>query len=150
MHQTNCPLCIRTPENELWHNAKLRVIDADDPAFPGFTRVIWNDHVAEMTDLESVDRQYLMEAVWIVENTLRNELMPLKVNIAQFGNYVPHLHWHIIPRWPLDTHFPDAVWAAPRERTPEQLLAWDVFREQLLEQLPAYHTALRISLNTLG
>jgi diadenosine tetraphosphate (Ap4A) HIT family hydrolase len=30
------------------------------------------------------------------------------------GNQVPHLHWHVIPRFADDAHFPDAIWAAPR------------------------------------
>jgi len=27
------------------------------------------------------------------------------------GNVVPHVHWHVIPRYLDDTHFPDTVWA---------------------------------------
>jgi len=150
MPPDTCPLCLRRDgAAEIWNDTQLRVIDAGDPAYPGFTRVIWNDHVSEMTDLDAAQRRHLMDAVWLVEATLRNEMMPLKVNVAQLGNQVPHLHWHVIPRWPLDTHFPDAVWAVPRERSAEQLLAWDVFREQQENLVPAYHAALRAALATL-
>jgi diadenosine tetraphosphate (Ap4A) HIT family hydrolase len=27
---------------------------------------------------------------------------------------VPHLHWHVIPRFADDAHFPDPVWASRR------------------------------------
>jgi diadenosine tetraphosphate (Ap4A) HIT family hydrolase len=38
-------------------------------------------------------------------------MQPLKVNVASLGNVVPHLHWHIIPRYADDAHFPAPVWA---------------------------------------
>ena len=34
----------------LWRDAALRVVLVDDSEYPGFLRVIWNDHVPEMTD----------------------------------------------------------------------------------------------------
>jgi diadenosine tetraphosphate (Ap4A) HIT family hydrolase len=46
---------------------------------------------------------------------LRRLLQPTKVNLASLGNQVPHLHWHVIPRFADDAHFPDPVWA-PRRR----------------------------------
>jgi len=85
--------------------------------------VILNRHVSEMTDLPPEERQSLMAAVWAVEEVLRAELAPDKINLASLGNVVPHLHWHIIPRWRDDMHFPAPIWAqATREarvRTPD-------------------------------
>jgi len=40
--------------------------------------------------------------------------MPHKVNLASLGNVVPHVHWHVIPRFLDDRHYPDPVWTAPR------------------------------------
>jgi len=108
-----CPLCLETGERLLWRDARLRVIDASDEHYPGFTRVIWQAHVAEMTDLSPVDRAHLMAVVWTVEQGQRAVLSPDKINLASLGNYVPHLHWHVIPRWREDRHYPDAVWATP-------------------------------------
>ena len=78
--------------------------------YPDFCRVIWTDHVREMTDLPPVDRQYLMVVVLTVEEVLRLLLNPDKINLASFGNVVPHLHWHVIPRWLDDKHFPEPIW----------------------------------------
>ena len=150
MNSTSCPLCLPTPSPiEIWRSERLRVIGVPDSGFPGYTRVIWNDHVTEMTDLHPPTREHLMNAVWVVETVMRKELVPLKVNLAQFGNQVPHLHWHVIPRWPLDTHFPDAVWAEPQQRNTEQQLAWQGFTEQQQRLLPTYHAALRLALDAL-
>lgn len=47
----DCPLCDGHGETVLYRNAFLRVINAQDPDYPAFTRVILNRHVQEMTDL---------------------------------------------------------------------------------------------------
>jgi diadenosine tetraphosphate (Ap4A) HIT family hydrolase len=38
---------------------------------------------------------------------------PDKVNPASLGNVVPHLHWHVIPRYLDDGHFPRPICAQP-------------------------------------
>jgi diadenosine tetraphosphate (Ap4A) HIT family hydrolase len=53
-----------------------------------------------------------MAVVFATEEILRETLQPAKINLASLGNQVPHLHWHIIPRFTDDAHFPDPVWAA--------------------------------------
>lgn len=109
-----CPLCAAAGEDVLWHDAFCRVILVDEPAYPGYCRVILNAHAREMTDLDAADRQRLMEVVWAAEAALREVCTPDKVNLASLGNVVPHLHWHVIPRHAGDPCFPDAVWATPR------------------------------------
>lgn len=108
----NCPLC--RPENEiiLWQDAHCRVILTDETDYPGFCRVIWDDHVREMTDLTESQRAHLMMVVFMVEEILREILRPDKINLASLGNQAPHLHWHVIPRFSDDAHFPDPVWVA--------------------------------------
>ena len=111
MIDASCPLCQARNENVLWHEATLRVVQVGDPDYPGFCRVILNRHAKEMTDLPPAERLHLMQAVFAVEAALRELLHPDKVNLASLGNQVPHLHWHVIPRFADDKHFPDPVWA---------------------------------------
>ncbi len=110
----DCPLCQPSPTPPLWQDDHCRVILAQEPDYPGFCRVIWHAHQREMTDLSPVERGHLMAVVWGVEAAIRETLQPDKVNLASLGNQVPHLHWHVIPRYQEDRHFPDAVWAAPQ------------------------------------
>ncbi|GLR11859.1 HIT family protein [Chitinimonas viridis] len=113
MTASPCPLCA-TPGGELlWQSALYRVVLVDEPGYPGFCRVILNQHLAEMTELASEDRVAIMNAVWAVEEVLRSELSPDKINLASLGNVVPHVHWHVIPRWLDDRHFPAPIWAQP-------------------------------------
>jgi diadenosine tetraphosphate (Ap4A) HIT family hydrolase len=65
----------------------------------------------------------LMQAVWQVEQAVRETMQPDKVNLASFGNVVPHLHWHVIPRFRDDRHFPQPVWGAAQRESDAQALA---------------------------
>ena len=107
----SCPLC-DTPGGEvLWQDDFCRVVlVADTPEYPGFCRVILVRHVKEMTDLAPGERTRLMEMVWKTEQAVREVLRPDKVNLASLGNVVPHLHWHVIPRFTDDPHFPNPIW----------------------------------------
>lgn len=111
---TVCPLCQPAAETVLWQDTLCRVIWVDDPDYPGFCRVILKAHVKEMTDLPESDRRRFMVVVFAVESAVRAVLNPDKINLASLGNMVPHLHWHVIPRFADDRHFPDAIWAPAR------------------------------------
>lgn len=137
MKQDICLLCNSIGGKLIWENNQLRVIDAEDALYPGFTRVIWQSHAREMTDLNEQERDTLVRAVWMVESVMRLCLHPDKVNLASLGNMVSHVHWHVIPRFQQDAHFPDAVWAAKKREVPPKLSQADIDR---------YHRELRDAL----
>ena len=105
-----CELCSQTGGEVLWQDAACRVVLVADPDYAGYCRVIWRMHVREMTDLAQAERQHCMRVVCAVEQALRTVLKPHKINLASFGNMAPHLHWHVIPRFEDDPHFPNSVW----------------------------------------
>ncbi|MBK6336884.1 MAG: HIT family protein [Betaproteobacteria bacterium] len=111
---SGCVFCRIEGGQRLWRDDRCRVVLADEP-FAGFCRVIWNAHVAEMTDLPPAERAHLMQVVFAVEAALRARLAPAKINLASLGNLVPHLHWHVVPRFADDSHFPQPVWG-PAQR----------------------------------
>lgn len=121
-----CELCAEPGGDLVWQNALCRVVRVDDPDYPGFCRVILNRHLKEMADLSALERQALMHIVFAVEQALTLLMRPDKINIASLGNFVPHVHWHVIPRFSDDTHFPQPIWAAPARlgsrRTAPELL----------------------------
>jgi diadenosine tetraphosphate (Ap4A) HIT family hydrolase len=110
----DCELCREDGGAVLWRDAFCRVVLAGDPDYPAFCRVILARHVREMTDLDAAERARLMTVVFGVEAALRECVRPEKMNLASFGNVVPHLHWHVIPRFRDDRHFPSPIWAAAR------------------------------------
>ncbi|MBN9422187.1 MAG: HIT family protein [Candidatus Accumulibacter sp. 66-26] len=106
----NCELCESSGGTLVWNDATCRVVQVAEPGYPGFCRVILNHHAREMTDLPAAERQHVMNVVFAVESALRGLYRPEKINLASFGNMTPHVHWHVIPRWPDDRHFPQPVW----------------------------------------
>jgi diadenosine tetraphosphate (Ap4A) HIT family hydrolase len=111
---TGCVFCDEEGGVRVWRDARCRVVLTDEP-FQGYCRVIWNSHVREMTDLAAPNRAHLMHVVYAAESALRARLTPTKMNLASLGNQTPHLHWHVIPRFADDSHFPHPTWG-PRQR----------------------------------
>ena len=123
MTNTVCPLCEADGGVLVFRNETLRIIQASEAGFPAFYRVVWNRHVAEFSDLSATERQVCMHAVVKVEQLLRSELRPAKINLAALGNMVPHLHWHVVARFDWDSHFPAPVWSAPQRPVDEKQVA---------------------------
>lgn len=126
----SCPLCGVDDPHVVVQVAslpKLRVVRVlDAPDYPAYYRVIWSEHVAELSDLSFDDRVLCMEAVVAVEKQLRSHLQPAKINVASLGNMVPHLHWHLVARHSADAHFPQAIWANRQRDVPAgRLFAFD-------------------------
>ncbi|MEG0822513.1 MAG: HIT family protein [Burkholderiaceae bacterium] len=142
-HQ-DCELCRGDGGDVLYREADLRVVLIAEADYPGFARVIWNSHLAEMSDLAPAQRARVMAVVNAVELAQREVLAPVKINLAAFGNMVPHLHWHVIPRFADDAHFPQPVWGArQRDSDPARLAARS-------ERLPALRAAIVRRLAELG
>ena len=118
-----CPLCTPDPDVLLWQDDRLRIVRVNEPRYPGYLRVIWHRHVAEMTDIDALCRLHMMRTVFQLEHLQRTLLQPAKINLASLGNQVPHLHWHLIPRWHADPCFPDAIWA-PERHDAQRASAW--------------------------
>lgn len=117
LNQKVCPLCVSTGGDLLVQAEHFRVVRAtDQPLFPLTYRIIWNAHVAEFSDLNQHERHLCDDALAWLEAAMRRFLTPDKMNLAELGNVVPHLHWHVIARYHWDSTFPASVWA-PAVRT---------------------------------
>ena len=136
----SCELCQPRPANVLWRDDRLRVLAVADPDIPAYLRVVWQSHVRELTDLDAADAAHLLDVVLAVERALRAVLAPDKINVASLGNLVPHVHWHVIPRFLSDAHFPQPIWGT-RQRDPDPAL---LARQRAA--LPALKAALARSL----
>jgi diadenosine tetraphosphate (Ap4A) HIT family hydrolase len=132
-----CDLCAGPGGELLYRDAWLRVVWLNEPDYPGFCRVVWNAHVREMADLAESDKARLMQAVFATESALIALMQPDKMNLASLGNVTPHLHWHVIPRFADDRHFPAPIWAAP-QRPPRSMISDEsesVLKQQLQDCL---------------
>jgi diadenosine tetraphosphate (Ap4A) HIT family hydrolase len=106
----DCPLCTPTSFEVLWQDDFCRVVLLNDADYPAYCRVELIAHVKEMTDLAPADRARTMQVVFAVETAMREVIQPDKINLASLGNKTPHMHWHVIPRFIDDKHFPNSHW----------------------------------------
>jgi diadenosine tetraphosphate (Ap4A) HIT family hydrolase len=119
MSNAGCELCAGSGGRRITDDGRLRVVAVDEPDYPGLIRVIWSAHRREMTDLSTDERAHLMQVVFAVERAQRDVMRPHKINLASLGNMTPHVHWHVIPRYEDDPHFPGPIWGK-RQRTADE------------------------------
>ena len=105
-----CSLCLPTPYEILWQDDFCRVVLLNDADYPAYCRVELLGHVKEMSDLAPPQRARMMKVVFAVETAMREVIQPDKINLASLGNKTPHLHWHVVPRFENDKHFPNSHW----------------------------------------
>jgi len=131
-----CALCQTAGGTTVWRGSDFRLVRAAEPALPAFYRVIWQQHVAEFTDLTALQRLSCIDAVVLVEQTLRAQMQPDKINLGSLGNVVPHLHWHVVARWQWDAFWPQSPWSAPQRPVDDARL------QKVREHLPALDGAM--------
>ena len=107
---SECFFCLNSGGQVRYNCDAYRIILVDDSDYPGYLRVVLNRHLKELTDLSFDENITLYQAVIKCEQILRQTLNPEKINIASFGNVTPHIHWHVIPRFSDDKHFPNPTW----------------------------------------
>ena len=78
-----------------------------------------------------------MQVVFAAERALRQLMQPAKINLASLGNMTAHLHWHVIPRFADDKHFPGSVWSKARRPGVARPVDRDALRRSLRNELQA-------------
>ena len=111
LNSDNCALCSSHKYPIIWANDLLRIVLINDQNYRGYCRVDLINHIKEMSDLDEATRNEFMGVIFQMEKIVKEYLQPDKINLASLGNITPHLHWHIIPRYLSDNHFPDSIWS---------------------------------------
>ena len=128
-----CPMCHR------WESdAELRIAEFDhsyvilnrDQFFPGYTLLFSKTHVTELFHLDRRVRGELMEEVSRTAKALFNVFRPDKINYELLGNMVPHMHWHLVPRFASEKVWPRPIWAEPHG---ELFLTPDEYRRRIAQ-----------------
>jgi len=77
----------------------------------------------------------ILRVLDIIEKEMLAFFKPAKINIASFGNYVPHLHWHIMARFKNDDYFPEPMWGTKQREGGYRLERFDEFIALLKRKL---------------
>ncbi len=115
---TNCPMC-----SKWFQEPDLRIAEFDhcylllnrDQFFAGYCFVLTKSHVTELFHLDRQTRSAVMEEVNMVAETLFRIFRPDKINYELLGNMVPHMHWHLVPRFATDPLWPKPIWSESHE-----------------------------------
>jgi diadenosine tetraphosphate (Ap4A) HIT family hydrolase len=86
-----------------------------DQFFPGWSVLVLRRHATELYELATDERARVMEEVSAVARALQRAFGARKVNYALFGNVLPHMHWHLIPRLGSDPAPREPAFAVPHE-----------------------------------
>ena len=130
-----CDLCENVGGELLWQSVLCRIVLVDDADYPGFCRIILNRHVKEITDLETGERSLLMRVLLAVESSVRVVVNPDKINLASLGNMTPHVHWHVIPRFADDRHFPNPIWGEVKREGTKRAVDVERLRQAINDAL---------------
>lgn len=84
-----------------------------DQFFPGYCLLFTKSHVTELFHLGRGMREELIEEISCVAQALNDVFTPTKINYELLGNMVPHMHWHLVPRFATETLWPRPIWAEP-------------------------------------
>lgn len=126
----SCPMCTKwddEPDLRIAELGECRVLLNRDQFFPGYTFVIAREHVTELFHLDRYRRIAVMDEVTKVAAALHALFRPEKINYELLGNMVPHMHWHIVPRFRSDPLWPRPIWAEPHD---EAVLSPDGYAER--------------------
>ena len=80
-------------------------------------------HVTRIDELSPEEWQLMSSDIMNVEKTLIDVFQPDHINIASLGQVVPHLHWHIIPRYTEDPRWGGPIWTTTEEEMEKVYLA---------------------------
>jgi diadenosine tetraphosphate (Ap4A) HIT family hydrolase len=88
-----------------------------DQFLPGYTFVFTKEHVTELFHLDRETRRTVMEEVTATASALYSLFKPDKINYELLGNMVPHMHWHLVPRFRSEPIWPRPIWVEPHDET---------------------------------
>lgn len=107
--------------------------------YRGHCVLVFDDrHVTRIDELEATEWRLLADEIRDVQRALVQVFDPDHVNVASLGQVVPHLHWHIIPRYEDDPRWGGPIWMTLPTEQQEVFLS----DKQYAARAAAIHSAL--------
>ena len=89
----------------------------------------------EFSECTPAEKNMIWEALDIIEKEMLSYFKPDKINIASFGNMLPHVHWHIMARFTDDSYFPEPMWGSKQREGLMRVAPMEPFEESIRECL---------------
>ena len=94
--------------------ASVAVLSADQ-YYRGYTIVIAKTHATELFQLSDADGDAFVGDMRRVARAVAEAFAARKMNYELLGNTVPHLHWHVVPRYDWDENPKRPIWEHEHE-----------------------------------
>ncbi|SFV91127.1 Diadenosine tetraphosphate (Ap4A) hydrolase and other HIT family hydrolases [hydrothermal vent metagenome] len=115
-------------ENE---NIRIEIEESEIPWLKIFTKYPYK----EMSEVPAHIKLEIYELLDRIEKEMISYFNPDKINIASFGNYIPHVHWHIMARFKEDSYFPEPMWGKKQRNATLSLPSAAIFFTELAKKL---------------
>lgn len=115
-------------ENE---NIKIEIEESEIPWLKIFTQ----EPYKEMSEVPAEVKFEIYTLLDLIEKEMLDYYKPKKINIASFGNYMPHVHWHIMARFEDDSFFPEPMWGTKQRESDLKLPDFEVFCERVVNAI---------------
>jgi diadenosine tetraphosphate (Ap4A) HIT family hydrolase len=80
-------------------------------------------HAVHAAQLSAVEWGAFCSDLHTATRAVMRAVMPDHMNVASLGNVVPHLHWHIIPRYESDPRWGAPIWPTSLADMPDTRLS---------------------------
>jgi diadenosine tetraphosphate (Ap4A) HIT family hydrolase len=117
----------------IYQNKNIR-IETEESEIP-WLKIFTNSPYREMSDVPAEIKFEIYTLLDIIEKEMIAYYAPDKINIASFGNYLPHVHWHIMARFSKDSYFPEPMWGERQREGNLDLPSFEIFCENLNHQI---------------
>ncbi|HEO98124.1 MAG TPA: HIT family protein [Epsilonproteobacteria bacterium] len=117
----------------IFQNEMIR-IETEESEIP-WLKIFTQEPYKEMSELPHNLKYEIFELLDVIEKEMIRYYHPDKINIASFGNYVPHLHWHIMARFRGDSYFPEPMWGKKQREAELDLPDFQAFCEIITAEL---------------
>ena len=105
-------------------------IEIENSEIP-WLKIFTNKNIKEFSQCNNKTKQEIWKYLDIIEKEMLEYFKPTKINIASFGNYVPHVHFHIMARFETDSYFPEPMWGKKQREGKSNLISFDKFYEDI-------------------
>ncbi|MGE3299152.1 MAG: HIT family protein [Arcobacter sp.] len=100
-----------------------------EPSEIPWLKIFTNEPIKEFSNCDENTKKEIWKYLDLIEKEMISYFKPEKINIASFGNYVPHVHFHIMARFKEDSFFPEPMWGKKQREANLNLPSFDDFYE---------------------
>ncbi len=109
----------------------IQIEQAEIPWLKVFTK----EEIKEFSQCSKELRLHILEVLDIIEKLMIEQFKPIKINIASFGNYCPHVHFHIQARFENDSYYPEPTWGLKQRQSSLKIENIDEFYNKVQKKL---------------